>query len=168
MKISNEQKRELKTAFKNCIRQNYSIEVNQIWQEKIKDLDKETTMSIIREVNSIDERLRSYKNSYHFKTKIRKYCNMHLYTDIEPFEVVKIISDKTIEVRPMIAEITKRPSDFYAGGFAGHYADNYSQEWSFKSNPNAKTTRIRLGKKGWNNGHFVMSDTPRKFYDFNF
>ena len=31
------------------------------------------------------------------------FANMHGWSDVEPYEVVRVISDKTIEIRPMKA-----------------------------------------------------------------
>ena len=50
----------------------------------------------------------------------KKYCNQHGYTDINPYEVIRVVSDKCLEIRSMKAE--KNPDykpDFVAGGFSG-------------------------------------------------
>jgi len=100
-----------------------------------------------------------------------KYANHYGYTDVNPYEVVKVISDKTIEIREMDAE--KNPevkTSFEIGGFCAH-SDNV-QDWIITSNPNNPVIRIRLSKKkGWVSKFgekFGLADKPRKFYDYNF
>jgi hypothetical protein len=101
-----------------------------------------------------------------------KYANMLGYTDVEPFEVVKIISDKTIEIRAMDSEALPWKRDFHPGGFFGHTSNQSEQKWNITSNENNPVFRIRLSKnKGWKNAggsRFQLADEPRKFYDFNF
>jgi hypothetical protein len=101
-----------------------------------------------------------------------KYANMLGYTDVEPFEVVKIISDKTIEIRAMDSEALPWKRDFHPGGFFGHTSNQNEQKWNITSNENNPVFRIRLSKnKGWKNAggsRFQLADEPRKFYDFNF
>lgn len=93
------------------------------------------------------------------------------YSDRTPFEVVKIISDKTLEVRRMDAVLDPdwKP-DFHVGGFMGHTANQNTQKWTITSNPSNDVVRIRLGKKGWKdaNGDKYSVGKAIKFYDFNF
>ena len=100
-----------------------------------------------------------------------KYANHYGYSDVNPFEVVRIISDKTIEIREMDAvkdESVK--TGFGVGGFSAH-SDNV-QKWIITSNSNNPVIRIRLHKGGrWKDAHgnkYGLSDEPRKFYDYNF
>jgi uncharacterized membrane protein len=101
------------------------------------------------------------------------FANHIGYSDIEPFEVVKVISDKTIEIRRMEAErdLTWKP-EIIPGGFAGHCVNQNEQRWNITSNEKNQTIRIRLSKnKGWKDKHgrqFKLSDKPRKYYDYNF
>ena len=102
-----------------------------------------------------------------------QYANHYGYSDVNPYEVVKVISDKTIEVREMDADRDDTVKlEWVAGGFAGHCVNQHSQKWIIKSNPNNPVIRIRLSKKkGWVNKHgqkFGLSDKPVKFYDYNF
>jgi hypothetical protein len=99
------------------------------------------------------------------------YANRYGYTDVTPYEVVRRISDKTIEVRRMDATVD--PSwkrDFVPGGFFGHAANNESQKWIITSNPANEVIRIRKTKRGWGfkGEKFNLSETPVYFYDFNF
>lgn len=141
------------------------------WWEYIADKDKALVSEVITEMSAVEKRLASYLESPLYLNKIRKYANYIMWSDVEAFEVIKVVSAKCVEIRRMKATIVKRPSDFEVGGFVGHYHDNHSQEWSFESDESQETMRIRLTKKGWKNGRhmkFQMSDSPREFYDFNF
>jgi len=99
----------------------------------------------------------------------KKFANRYGYSDVDPYEIVRWVSDKTIEVRPMDA--TRDPNwkpEHIPGGFAGVMINQCDQKWIITSNPSYRTWRIRLSKKGWNKGMFSLSDQPRKFYDYNF
>ena len=99
------------------------------------------------------------------------YANMHGWSDVEPFEIVRVISDKTIVIKKMIAETDENwKPEIIPGGFAGHCVNQNEQKWSYKSAPDAIEIKARLGKKGWKSayGKHVLSTEPRKFYDYNF
>lgn len=100
------------------------------------------------------------------------YANHYGYSDVNPFEIVRRISDKTIEVREMKAE--RDPSaklEFIPGGFSAICTNDHDQKWFITSDPDAPVIRIRFGKQGWKDKHgrrFGLSDEPVKFYDHNF
>lgn len=100
-----------------------------------------------------------------------RYLNFRGYSDVEPYEVVKVISPITVEIRPMKATLAPdwRP-EMVPGGFSVVTVNNYDQRWVIESDPTAPTTRARLGKKGWKSryGFHSADDVPRKFYDYNF
>ena len=101
-----------------------------------------------------------------------QYANHIGYSDVNPFEIIRKISDKTIEIRAMSAE--RDPNwkpDFVPGGFFGTVVNQDSQKWIISSNPEGEVVRIRLGKRGWKDRHgrrYDLSDKPYKFYDYNF
>ena len=101
-----------------------------------------------------------------------QYANQYGYSDVEPYEVVRRISDKTIEVRAMHAERdTSVELQFHVGGFAAHCSNQREQRWHITSDLTAPIVRIRLGKHGWKDKHghkYSLSNEPRKFYDYNF
>jgi hypothetical protein len=101
-----------------------------------------------------------------------QYANQFGYSDIEPFEVVRVISEKTIEVREMDAERDASVKlDFHVGGFSAHCSNQHDQRWVITSNPTNPVVRIRLGKQGWKSAdgrRFKLDDAPCKFYDYNF
>ena len=103
-----------------------------------------------------------------------KYANHYSYSDVNPYEVVRVISDKTIEVRAMNAE--KDPTwkpEFVPGGFACHCINQCEQKWIYSSNEEAKVIRIRFSKvrNCWqdsNGRQFSLEEAPYKYYDYNF
>ncbi len=99
------------------------------------------------------------------------YANRYGYTDIIPYEIVRRISDKTIEVREMKAELdpTWKP-EMTSGGFCGHTINNHDQRWIITPNTDNDVIRIRRTKRGWQAGGvmFDLAASPRKFHDFNF
>ena len=100
------------------------------------------------------------------------YANHYGWSDVNPYEVVKVISDKTIEVREMDADRDETVwLEWVAGGFSAVCTNPHDQRWIIKSDPTAPVIRIRLGKNGWKDKHgrkFKLSDAPHKFYDYNF
>ena len=104
--------------------------------------------------------------------RIASYANQYGYSDVEPYEIVRVVSDKTIEIRSMNAErsLDWKP-EIIPGGFAGHCVNQDEQRWIITPRPDAPVKRIRLGKKGWRDKYgscYYLSTQPRKFYDYNF
>ena len=110
--------------------------------------------------------------------EIKEFVTMCGYSDREPYEVVKMISDKTVEVRLMDAELDPEyKPNIVAGGFSGHCTNN-GGKWIITKNENNPTMRIRWSEaKGqWQKAgkhisgaiRFAMADAPYKFYDYNF
>jgi hypothetical protein len=101
-----------------------------------------------------------------------KYANHYGYSDIDPYEIVRVISDKTIEIREMKTERDDSVKlDFHVGGFSAHCSNQRDQKWTISSDETAPVIRIRLGKRGWKCPHgrkFSLSNEPVKFYDYNF
>ena len=104
---------------------------------------------------------------------MNKFANHYGYSDVNPYEVVKVISDKTIEVREMDAERDDSVKlEFHVGGFSAHCSNQRDQKWFITANDSNPVVRIRLGKSGvWKDKHgrkFDLSDKPVRFYDYNF
>jgi hypothetical protein len=101
-----------------------------------------------------------------------KYANHFGYSDVNPFEIVRKVSDKTIEIREMNAvrdESVKM--EFDVGGFSAHCTNQRDQKWIFSSDETAPIIRIRCNVRGWQDKHgrqFRLSEKPMKFYDYNF
>jgi hypothetical protein len=108
------------------------------------------------------------------REKTMNYANHHGYSDVNPYEVVRAVSDKCLEIREMDAEIDKSVDlEFIPGGFFAHCSNQRDQKWFIESNEEYLLIRIRLSKakNGWYDKHgrrFVLSDAPHKFYDYNF
>ena len=102
-----------------------------------------------------------------------QYANYIGYSDVYPYEVIRFVSNKTLEVRSMDTEQDPNwKPEFVAGGFAGHCVNQHDQKWIITSNEANDTIRIRLRKDGtWRSkdgAKFRLSDKPRCFYDYNF
>lgn len=100
------------------------------------------------------------------------FANLHGYSDVEPFEVVRVISDKTIEIRAMRAERDESVKlEWAVGGFAGHCVNQRDQKWVITSDESAPVIRARRRVDGYFHspyGKHVLNDKPVKFYDYNF
>jgi hypothetical protein len=106
---------------------------------------------------------------------LNSYANSLGYSDISPYEIVRIVSEKTLEIRAMDAvetEFWKNSKDWKAGGFAGHLANQRDQEWDITSNEKNGVFKIRWSeaKQRWqaNNMKFNLNTKPLKHYDYNF
>jgi|TARA_R110000751_G_scaffold290504_1_gene397173 hypothetical protein len=112
------------------------------------------------------------KYSYSIESVTYKYANHIGYSDVNPYEIVKVISDKTIEIRIMDATRDKSwKPEVISGGFAGRCVNQHSQRWDIVSNDDVPTVRARLRKDGYyhsSHGKHLLGEEPRKFYDYNF
>jgi hypothetical protein len=101
-----------------------------------------------------------------------KYANLHGYSDVYPYEVIRVISDKTIEIREMKSELDSNwKPDMVPGGFSAHCTNQDEQKYTYSLNDQAKTIRMRKRKDGrWYSafGRHVLSENPKRFYDYNF
>lgn len=105
--------------------------------------------------------------------KAHQYANHYGCSDVQPFEVIRAISDKCLEIREMSAErdMSGPELQFHIGGFLAHCPNQHDQKWVITPNESGYVTRIRLGKSGWKDssgGRYKLSEKPVKFYDFNF
>jgi hypothetical protein len=100
------------------------------------------------------------------------YANQIGYTDITPYEVVRIVSDKCLEIRAMRYERdNKMALDFRVGGFSAHCVNQEDQKWIITPCPGNDVFKIRANKNGWTDkwgNRYKLSDIPRRFYDYNF
>lgn len=111
-----------------------------------------------------------------------KYFKLKLYTDCYPYEVVKVVSDITVEIRRMKSELDPNwKPKIHPGGFAGHCSNQYSQKWIFSSDESMPVIRIRKTKKTvkpngkdpihvWvrRGSEFWPTKEPERFHDYNF
>jgi len=118
------------------------------------------------------------------KPEIAPFVGQHVtefhYTDRDAWEVIEVISPRRIKIRELDAKLTRAPKDFHPGGFSGHYADNYNQEYKLSSkegNP-VKILSWRSKAKRWCEvgqqtryskfGLHKKGEQATKFHDYNF
>jgi hypothetical protein len=104
---------------------------------------------------------------------MKKFANHYGYSDVNPYEVIKVISDKTIEIREMSAKRDESVKlEFHVGGFSAHCSNQNQQKWFIDTDVSRPVIRIRLSKSGvWKDKHgrkFYLDDKPVRFYDYNF
>mgnify|MGYP003637258842 FL=1 len=106
------------------------------------------------------------------------FANELGYSDVHPYEIVRIVSDKCIEVRAMDVGENKTKMAFQVGGFSAHCSNQSQQDYDYTSNPENVVIKVRLNRvsqycadKVWKSKHgqrYEISAAPRKFYDYNF
>lgn len=102
------------------------------------------------------------------------FFNAHSYTDVTPYELIRVVSNKCVEVREMKAEMDPSYTpERIPGGFAGVCVNQNAQKWVITSDERQPVIRIRLHKDGfWRAARgvsrFKPAETPRYYYDFNF
>lgn len=79
--------------------------------------------------------------------------------DMYPYEIIKLVSDKCLEIRGMSwTPVPGWKPDFTPGGFCGHFHNLHEQKFTYASDPSGRITRIRLNKRGnWMNGSISYS-----------
>lgn len=100
-----------------------------------------------------------------------QYANLVLWTDIEPFEVIRDISPITKEIRRMNTKLLNPEElNFSVGGFAAHCSNLHDAKYEYMSS-DEPTIRIRKRKNGsWHSslGRHILNNIPIKHYDYNF
>lgn len=101
------------------------------------------------------------------------FANQIGYSDITPFEVIRIVSDKCLEVRSMKYDQTnKEDMVFHAGGFTAHCSNQNDQKWEIQPDADGYVFKIRKNVRGtWKDKHggtYAVEKQPRRRYDFNF
>ena len=136
---------------------------------------QEDAENFIRKLHvSVSLRSGEYNHKYEYGVEAIEYthANHSGWSDVHPYEIVRVVSPKTIEIRVMDAELDENwKPEIIAGGFAGHCTNQGAQKWAYKSNPDYTVIRARLRKDGYfhsANGRHVLSKTPYKFHDYNF
>lgn len=80
------------------------------------------------------------------------------WTDHTPFEVVKVVSDKTVDIRELDYEMV-----------SGSEFDG-SAEYKYYVNESNPIIRVRRGKRGWRTAHGmrICFGYARRYYDPSF
>jgi len=103
-----------------------------------------------------------------------KYANYYGYSDITPYEIVRKVSDTTIEIRRMTSERDDSVKmKFHVGGFSANCSNQLDQKWFITPDEDGRIERIRFSKakQQWQSPQgqrFTLSDKPVCFYDYNF
>ncbi len=105
------------------------------------------------------------------------YCNRHLFCDIQPYEVINVVSDTRLRLRSMNYKQTnggveRLKESFVPGGYIGHF-DNSVQEWICTEDPTGIIVEVRMRKNGFfyevnDSTPYILSDKPKRYRDFNF
>jgi len=98
---------------------------------------------------------------------------MYGYSDVHAYEIVKVVSDKTVEVRKMETKHDISHLEQVAGGFCGHVVNQRNQKVTYESDSSAPVIRIRRKKnnpESWTSSgqRFGLTEAPYAFYDYNF
>ena len=135
-------------------------------------LSEQDAQDAMSKLSTVDKtKLGTVLHSFKVEAIEYEYANFHGYSDVNPFEIVRVISDKTIEIREMDAEKGEWKPEIFQGGFAGHCVNQDKQVWDIKSNEANPVIRARLNKNGaWKSSHgkHHLSKSAIKFYDYNF
>jgi len=102
-----------------------------------------------------------------------QYANKIGYSDVNPYEVISKVSEKTLVVRAMNADLDENwKPECHVGGFFCNVSNNIDQKWVITSDPSQKEFRVRQHKDGMfydkHGDKYQVGDTPIKFYDYNF
>lgn len=115
------------------------------------------------------------KSDWRITSEVKNYTHASEfgYSDVHAYEIVKVISDKTLEVRRMDAEFDISHLNTVAGGFSGHVENQRGQKVTYASNPDAAVIRIRRSRKDhdlWvsKGRQFLLQTEPYAFHDYNF
>ena len=118
------------------------------------------------------------KEDYEIEVKECAYVTETGYSDAYPFEIVRVVSEQTLEIRALDAElINPEELEFSVGGFSAHCTNGRIQKYKYSSNENNEVIRIRKSKKKrannglWTNGRyrtFYLASKPHKYHDYNF
>ena len=101
------------------------------------------------------------------------HVSQYGYSDVHAYEIIKVVSDKTIEIRAMTAKHDISHLKQYVGGFSGHVENQRNQKVTYESDLSAPVIRIRKKKnnpESWtsNGQRFGLTEAPYAFYDYNF
>lgn len=105
--------------------------------------------------------------------KVFTHASMYGYSDVEAYEIVKVISENTLEIRRLHADFDISHLKQHVGGFSAHVENQRAQKVTYRSDENNDTMRIRRKKNnpelwGYKNSKFRLETEPYAFYDFNF
>ena len=133
-------------------------------------LERETDQATIDHIKAIEDnnecRIVEVVKTF---THVSEYC----YTDVRAYEIVKVVSDQTIEIRAMEVKHDISHLTQHVGGFSAHTENQHNQKVTYASKSNNPVIRIRRktnNPNAWtgNGSRFGLTETPYAFYDYNF
>ena len=109
--------------------------------------------------------------THNFNPEVGDKAAVYYFTDVQPCTVIKR-TKKFVTVQMDDYKLNKDSKpEIIPGGFAGHCTNQKDQKWDIVSNKDVPTVRARLRKDGYYHsahGKHLLSESPRKFYDYNF
>lgn len=101
------------------------------------------------------------------------HANHYSYSDITPFEIIRKVGAKTIEIRRMKSKLINGDElKFHVGGFAANCSNQNIQKYEYSSDETMPVERVRLQKDGtWKDKYgckYRLDTKPVRFYDYNF
>ena len=104
---------------------------------------------------------------------IGMFANHIGYSDVNPYEIIRVVSKKTLVIKRMKSKRDESVKmEFVPGGFSAHCINQEDQKWFISSNPEGIEYRIRKQKDGsWRDSggnRYQISFKARKKFDFNF
>ena len=100
------------------------------------------------------------------------FANHIGYSDVNPYEITRVVGEKTLEIREMESTEKEWKKDWQVGGFSGVLTNQHDQEWEIKTDESNSVFKIRLHSNGdWKDKHgrrYKLSVRPVKFHDYNF
>ena len=160
--------KEIKELRESANKNSESLQELTLKQQNIKEelmLLHEKKDEVVSKIDSIEKELADVL-----------YLNEMLYSDVNPYEVVEMITPNKWVIRELDTALKSEArknihESFCPGGFAGH-VDNDCQEWDITVNEKNPLITVFRGRKNkyFKIGGMPMSMTlsPIKIYDFNF
>jgi len=98
---------------------------------------------------------------------IGKYINRVLFSDVDPVGKIVGIKGKTkVLIQPVEASENKTKMNFEPGGFSVVCTNQYKQSYDFTEV--GEVFEVSLSNSSMKKRFWKLSETPRKFYDYNF
>lgn len=105
--------------------------------------------------------------SYCADSLVGMYINEHLYSDVNPVaKIVGVKSQTIVYVQAVKAGENKTEMEFTPGGFSRHCLNNSAQRYDFTLDEQVE--EMRLTNTVLKDKMYVISDKPKKYYDYNF
>ncbi len=98
---------------------------------------------------------------------IGKYINQVLWSDVDPIgKIVGIKGKSKVLIQPVVAGENKAKMEFVPGGFSAVCINQYNQSYEFTEV--GEVFEASLSNSSMKKNFWRISDSPRKFYDYNF